>query len=123
MDYEYKVDVYGKPVARFSIGHEAIGLWLNEELSGNKCAIAELLEFIQQLEQRRINQHHIQGKEFQLRLSWDQVEVIALALGIDVDEDLPEDTHLYDQESFSECGLQDFKQAVQRWQAFIHSEV
>jgi len=32
---------------------------------------------------------------------------------------LPENTNLYDQESFSECGLQDFKQAVLMWQEFV----
>jgi len=123
MDYEYTIDEYGKVLARFSIGHEAIGLWFTEELAKDRHAIAELLDRIRQLEERKINRFDIQGREFQLRLNWDQIEVIALALGIEVDEELPESTNLYDQESYSECGLQDFKQAVLRWEEFVLSKL
>ena len=123
MDYEFTLDEYGKILAQFSIGHEAIGLWFSEELASNQMAIAELLDRIQALEQRKISQFRIQGSEFQLRLNWDQIEVLALVLEIDVDEELPESTHLYDQESYSECGLQDFKQAVLRWQEFVCSNI
>jgi len=123
MDYEYTIDEYGKVLARFSIGHEAIGLWFTEELAKDRHVIAELLDRIRQLEERKINRFDIQGREFQLRLNWDQIEVIALALGIEVDEELPESTNLYDQESYSECGLQDFKQAVLRWEEFVLSKL
>jgi uncharacterized protein YacL (UPF0231 family) len=101
MDYEYTIDEYGQLNAHFSIGYEALGI----------C--------IDQLEHRKKSSFHLEGKEFQLRLNYDGVEVVALALGIDVDEALPENTNLYDQESFSECGLQDFKQAVLMWQEFV----
>ena len=121
MDYEFTLDEYGKVLAQFSIGHEAIGLWFSEELASNQVTISELLARIHELEQRKISQFRIQGREFQLRLSWEQIEVLALALEIDVDEELPESTHLYDQESYAECGLQDFKQAVLRWQEFVCS--
>ena len=119
MDYEYTVDEYGKLSAQFSIGYEAMGLWFNEEIESNQTIISDLLNRINQLEQRKKSYFHIEGKEFQLRLNWDGVEVLALALGIEVYEELPESTHLYDQESYSECGLQDFKQAVLMWQAFV----
>ena len=121
MDYEYTVDEFGQLSAQFSIGYEAMGLWFNEELESNLTAISELLKQIHQLEERKKSHFHIEGKEFQLRLNWDGVEVLALALGIEVYEELPESTHLYDQESFSECGLQDFKQAVLTWQEFVQT--
>jgi len=119
MDYEYTIDEYGQLNAQFSIGYEAMGLWFNEEIESNQAVISDLLERIHQLEQRKISHFHKEGKEFQLRLNWDGVEVLALALGVEVYEELPESTHLYDQESFSECGLQDFKQAVITWQEFV----
>lgn len=120
MDYEFTIDDYNKPVARFSIGHEALGRWLTEELCGNNIAIAELLDCVRQLEQHEILQHQVVGKEFQLRLNREYIEVIALALDFDVDEELPENTSLYDQESYAECGIQDFKQALLDWQTFVH---
>ena len=121
MDYEFTRDEYGKVFAQFSMGHEAIGRWFSQELGTDQAALVELLERIDALEQRKIGQHRIEGDEYQLRLNWDQIEVLAMALEIDVDEELPESTNLYDQELFSECGLQDFKQAVLRWQEFIIS--
>lgn len=119
MDYDFTIDEQLSPVAQFSIGHEAIGLWFTEELSNNKRAIAELLDMIRQLEQHTIFQYHTQGKTFQLRLNTEQAEVIALALEIDIDEELPEQTELYDQESYAECGISDFKQALLDWEFFI----
>ena len=119
MDYEYTIDEYGKLNAQFSIGYEALGLWFNEEIKSNPNTISELLNCIVQLEQRQKTSFQIEGREFQLRLNTDGVEVVALALGIEIYEELPESTHLYDQESFSECGLQDFKQAVLKWQEFV----
>lgn len=119
MDYEYTIDEFGQLNAQFSIGYEALGLWFNEEIESNTVTIADLLDRIEQLEQRKKDTFHIEGKEFQLRLNQDGIEVVALALGFDVDEALPENTNLYDQESFSECGLQDFKQAVLMWQEFV----
>ncbi|MFT5717130.1 MAG: hypothetical protein ACJAWS_001232 [Oleiphilaceae bacterium] len=119
MDYEYTIDEYGQLNADFSTGYEALGIWFNEEIESNSNSISDLLVRIDQLEQRKKSSFHLEGKEFQLRLNYDGVEVVALALGIDVDEALPENTNLYDQESFSECGLQDFKQAVLMWQEFV----
>ncbi len=121
MDYDFTTDEYNNPVAEFSLGHEAIGCWLTDELGIDQQAIAELLQVIQRLEQRSILQHQVVGREFQLRMSHDHVEVIALALDIDIDidETLPENTNLYDQESYAECGMDDFKQAILEWQQFV----
>lgn len=119
MDYEYTVDEFGQLSAQFSIGYEALGLWFNEELCFDKEKISNLLNQTNLLEKRKIQPFHIDGKEFQLRVSGEGVEVVALALGIEVYEELPESTNLYDQESYSECGLQDFIQALKMWQDFV----
>jgi len=119
MDYKFSTDEYNRPLAEFTMGHEAIGRWFSEELGRDKLRIEALLDIIQQLEQRRIIQHQIIGSEFQLRLHQDEIEVVALSLDIDVDEELAEDMNLYDEESYAECGLLDFKQAVTSWYEFI----
>lgn len=121
MDYEFSFDEYDKPVAEFSMGHEAMGSWFSDELGSNQQRIEELIEIIDQLINRRIEQRLIEGTEYQLRLNQEDAEVRALSLDIDIDEELPENTNLYDEESFSECGLEDFQQALQSWQEFILS--
>ena len=121
MDYEFSFDEYDKPVAEFSMGHEAMGSWFSDELGSNQQRIEELIEIIDQLINRRIEQRLIEGTEYQLRLNQEDAEVRALSLDIDIDEELPENTNLYDEESFSECGLEDFPQALQSWQEFILS--
>jgi len=122
MDYEFVFDDFAKPVAIFSIGHEAIACWFNEELDSLQT-INHLLGTLIRLEERVISQHHIQGREFQLRLSNDSAEVVANSLGFEVYEALPENTELYDQELQAECGLIDFKQALIGWQTFISEKL
>jgi len=121
MDYDFVVDDYGSPMAIFSVGHEAIGLWFREELGRDQSAIAALLENIDRVENRVLSQYQIQGKDFQLSLERTHISVVSFALHAEVDEPLPEDTNLYDQESSAECGLIDFKQALILWQDFIRS--
>lgn len=119
MDYEFSYDFLGQPVARFSMGHEAIGRWFSEELCNSLKRINELLNIIEQIEQRNINQRQIIGAEFELHIDINEVEIFAQALDFDHNEGLPEDTNLYDEESRSGCGLPDFKQALLSWKTFI----
>jgi hypothetical protein len=121
VDYDFTFDEYDKPVAEFSMGHEAIGTWFSDELGANQQRIDELVDIIDQLVHHRIQQRQIEGTEYQLRLNQENVEVIALSLGLEVDEELPEDTQLYDEESYAECGLEDFQEALISWQEFILS--
>lgn len=121
MDYDFTFDEYDKPIAEFSMGHEAIGAWFSDELGANQQRIDELIDILDQLIQHRIQQRLIEGAEYQLRLDQENAEVVALSLELDIDEELPEDTNLYDEESFAECGLEDFQQALVSWQEFILS--
>jgi uncharacterized protein YacL (UPF0231 family) len=121
VDYDFSFDEYDKPIAEFSMGHEAMGSWFSEELGANQQRIEEIIDIVDQLIHRRIQQRQIEGTEYQLRMGQEDVEVRALSLELDIDEELPEDTNLYDEESFSECGLEDFQQALISWQEFILS--
>lgn len=121
VDYDFSFDEYDKPVAEFSMGHEAMGSWFTDELGTNQQRIEELLDIIDQLINHRIEQRLIEGTEYQLRLNQEDAEVRALSLDIDIDEELPENTNLYDEESFSECGLEDFQQVLISWHEFIIS--
>jgi len=121
VDYDFTFDEYDKPIAEFSMGHEAIGSWFNDELGANQQRIEELVDIIEQLLSHRIQQRQVDGTEYQLRMNQEDVEVVALSLGLEVDEELPENTNLYDDESYAECGLEDFQQVLISWQEFILS--
>ncbi|SFG81285.1 YacL family protein [Neptunomonas qingdaonensis] len=119
MDYEFSIDELGRPRAKFSMGAEAIGRWFSEELSDDQQQINQLVAIVETLEQGTISDYQQSGKEFQLRLNQNEIEVVALALDLGFDDELPEETNLYDEESYAGCGLPDFKQALLSWQSFV----
>ena len=131
MDFEYKKDIYGQPVARFSMEHEVIGRWLTEEIGNNRPKIQQILTLIQQFELGSIGFKEITGLEFQLSISHIGVEIKALNLDMefidnfnsddygDNDDEQAEDGELYDKESYAECGLVDLKLALLSWQDYI----
>ncbi len=136
MDFEFRKNIDGQPTAKFSMEHEAIGLWLSEEISNNKSKIVQILTLIEQFEQGSIAFKEIIGTEFQLSISYIGVEIKALNLeayctnsGMDNfnnnefsenDDDCSEDAELYDKGSYAECGLHDFKIALLSWQEYIN---
>lgn len=119
MDYEFNIDNQGQAVASFSMGHEAIGRWLTDELGSNNAKIEELLDIVEKHEQKHLSKKDLRGKDFRLRINQDVVEVIAHSFGLEADEPLPEDTNIYDEAASAECGLMDFKQALLSWQEFV----
>lgn len=120
MDFEFTLDEYDRPVAEFSTGFEALGRWITEELAADQEAIDGLLDILQQVTDKRIASRQLFAEDMQLNINIVEVEVVALALGNEFDEQhLPENTHLYDDESHSICGLPDFLQAVLAWREFV----
>ena len=119
MDYQFKRDILGLPIAKFSMGHEAVGRWLTDELAGNKVRILSLIDIIEKIEQSKIGFRELTGSEFQISLSLSGVEINAITTDFDLGDFMLEKTHLYQEESFSECGLQDFKQAVLSWLDYV----
>ena len=117
MDYELHRDIYSLPQAELSMGHEALGLWLSEEVGTDQGLISTLLEKIEALQIQTCWEHHLPGREFMLTLNPDGVEVRAALLDDLADETADELSH-YDQESESHCGLDDFRQLLAAWQDF-----
>lgn len=119
MDYQFKKDLYGQPIAKFSMGHEAIGRWLSDELSNNQPIIQKLIDLISQIENGRVGFREINGAEFQLSISLSGVEVGPLESEHIEDNSLLQDHNLYEGESIAECGLFDFKEVLLSWQEFV----
>ena len=119
MDYEFTFDEYDRPIAEFSMEHYAIGQWLSHELGNNQQLLEEVLEGIEQLLAKRITHRQVDGREYLLRLSNEEAEIIDVALEHEDPDELPEDTHLYDDESYASRGLEDFKEMLESWSNFL----
>jgi uncharacterized protein YacL (UPF0231 family) len=119
MEFQFKKDILGQPIAEFTMGHEAIGRWFSDELGANLETTKNLLAVIENIETSIIGFREIKGAELLLTLSISGIEVTAINSDYELEEDFYEDAELYESEFFSECGLLDFKQAVLSWLEFI----
>ena len=121
MDYEFYHDDKNEPFAEFSMGHEAIARWINQEIGNNQDKATALLNTIEQLNSGKLPKYEQRGKELKLRIKNSEVSIIDC---IDnhhdkLDEDLRNGTSFYGQETNSECGLEDFKAALESWLEYI----
>lgn len=119
MDYQFTRNDQAEPIATFEMGAESLGHWFTEELRADQQKIIKLLDIIDQLEQHKISEYQLTGAEFNLDLNVNEVEVYACLMRNQMDEELPEDTNLYDQESITGCGLEDFKTVLLSWVKFV----
>ncbi|CAJ1913843.1 MULTISPECIES: YacL family protein [Aeromonas] len=121
MDYEFRRDPFGGYRARFSMGHEAIGQWLIDEVGKDEEKLDELFAIIDQLSSRTRTEYRLLGGDYSLLLTHEEAEVKANVLNIEQDEDL-DDLAYYDDEQLAMCGLEDFAQVLVSWRAFIRNE-
>lgn len=118
MDYELLRDHYGRYQATFSMGHEALGLWLTEELATDCQLLMLLLLKIMQIQKQQCWEYQKPGHEFMLTMNKDGVEIRAARLD-DEDDQAPDELEHYDQESQATCGLDDFRKILEDWKLFI----
>jgi len=92
---------------------------LNGEIGDDPNLVDSLLNEIQRVEERLTPEIQFQGREYRLTVRVDGIEVSALALLSDGEEELPEQTNWYDQELRAECGLEDFIDILDHWKHFV----
>lgn len=119
MNYKFRHDINGKPVAHFEMGGETFSRWFTDELSNDTTKISEILKAIDRLSSKQIKEFNLPGKDISLHIDVDEVEVRSKDLDYNAPDELPEGTELYDQESLSGCGLEDFLTVLESWQDFI----
>ncbi|AJC67635.1 MULTISPECIES: protein YacL [Dickeya] len=117
MDYEFLRDVTGQVVVRMSMGHEAVGHWLNEEVKGQQAVLDEVEAAVRELSGSE-RQWERAGHEYTLLLDSEEVMVRANQLAFETDE-LEEGMSYYDEESLSLCGLEDFLELLEKYRAFV----
>ncbi|VEB71899.1 Uncharacterised protein family (UPF0231) [Providencia rustigianii] len=117
MDYQFLKDITGSITAKFSMDHEAIGYWLNEEIKNDLSlldAIAENYELIKGTE----NQWEFIGHEYTLILDDEEVMIRANQLVFET-EGLEEGMSYYDNESIAFCGVDDFFGMLDDYREFV----
>lgn len=118
MEYEFRRDLMGRVEARFSMDHEAVGNWLMAELIPAPYKLAKLYDNITALKAGELWDVFLPGEEFNLKLTRSEAVVRSTALPEEDDEELEDEMSYYDQESMAQCGLDDFKDMLDAWQAF-----
>lgn len=106
MDYEFRRDITGQVYAQFSMQHEVIGYWLNEEIKGDLAKIALIQDQAKTLK----NNHdgwQLEGHEYTLWMDSEEVMVRANQIDFSGDE-MEEGMNYYDEESLAFCGVTDF---------------
>ncbi|EOD80481.1 hypothetical protein D515_00435 [Grimontia indica] len=120
MDYEFRRNTLDDSFhAELSMGHEALGRWLVDELGTDHDAIDEVLENLK-LVMEQGGEWTRSGKVFHLQLTQEEALVQANIVLEDSEEEMPDvDLHTYEEESVSLCGPEDLLLVLEAWQDFI----
>ena len=118
MDFQFSTN-FGEVTTHCSMGHEAFAHWLNIEVRSNPELINKVLSSLEQaLKLMPGEEISLIGSEYSLFISLD--EVVAKANHFTLTEDeLEEDFHYYDAESFAGCGREDFIHFINAYISFI----
>lgn len=122
MDYEFVAGADGRLVAKLSMGQEAIGHWINDELGTDLARLDSMLSAIGRLQQGEEEQLRFPGQVYSLLMGDDEVEVMANVVNFTFPEELEADMAYYDDEQMAGCGLDDFQSLLQAWRAFVAEE-
>ena len=120
MEYRFRKDTLNDSYrVDFSMGHEAFGNWLVVEIGANKALVRQVIGRIGAIKGKNNTEELIEGRDFSLILTPDDAIIRANSLSIDSALPEGEDLNHYDQESISECGLEDFESMLESWLDFI----
>jgi len=119
VDFTVGRDELGRCFAEFSMGQEAFGRWLADELGEDSIQLRRIFDAVEQLRERRIGEFVLDGSTFRLELDREEARVRAHCLvdeALDVDA---EDLDFYDDELQAGCGLDDFLDVLLAWRELI----
>lgn len=117
MDYEFLRDVTGQVIVRFSMGHEAIGHWINEEVKGDFNLLDRIEAGAAEVKGSE-RQWQLEGHEYTLLMDGEEVMIRANQLEFEGDE-MEEGMNYYDEESLSFCGVEDFLLVLKAYRSFM----
>lgn len=117
MDYQFSHDMAGSVSASFSMDHEAVGYWLNEEVKGDLSLLDTIEENYERLKGSE-KQWELIGHEYTLLLDDEEVMIRANLLSFET-EGLEEGMSYYDNESIAFCGVDDFILMLKDYREFV----
>ncbi|KLU16422.1 MULTISPECIES: YacL family protein [Xenorhabdus] len=117
MEYEFMQDIAGQVTTSFSMDHEAIGHWLNEEVKGDLRVLDKIIVALQEIKGSE-RQWQLAGHEYTLLMSEDEIMIRANQLQFDT-EVIEEGMSYYDNESLAFCGTDDFIKMLGDYREFI----
>ncbi|MBO1518135.1 YacL family protein [Oceanisphaera pacifica] len=118
MEFEFFRDLNGHHRARFSMGHEAMGQWLTDEV--NVAETTELLTVIAKLTAGELQEFKKNYAECSLLLTQDEAELSAHSLNFE--SELEDGMAYYDDELYAGCGLDDLARVLEQWQDFCTNQ-
>ncbi len=122
MEFEFiKNSFTGEYLVRCEMGQEVIARLLQEEISTSDRTIMEITALLTQAAQFSGNEFKWQGKEISLSVVDSEVHVYENSLAFDSLMEMDEEFSVYESESYSECGLEDFRSVLAQWERFIHN--
>lgn len=117
MEYEFLRDITGTTRVRMSMGHEAIGQWINEEAADNIALLTQVEQAIDAVKGSERQWQHI-GNEYTIMVDKEEVMVQANQL-LFINDELEEGMVYYDEESLAMCGTDDFLSLINAYRAFV----
>lgn len=122
MDYEFRKDLFlGEYHADFSMEHQIVGRWLESEIGTDRTKIDHALSMLKKAQDAPFRTLNLLGREVSIIIHDGEVTIQENVLGMaDVDE-LEENFSIYESESSSQCGLEDFNAMLVQWAEFVTS--
>lgn len=121
MEYDFYREADGSFDVKMSMGHEAFGNWMVENLT-DQASCAELLVTIAEAGKTSLEIKSRTG-HYQLNVGDGEVHIRADALDAHTPEEIEESSYshlaFYDEEMTAECGLEDFVPLIKDWALFI----
>ncbi|MDX7992285.1 YacL family protein [Xenorhabdus littoralis] len=117
MEYEFMQDVTGQVTTSFSMDHEAIGHWLNEEVKDDLSKLDKISLALDDIKGSE-RQWQLTGHEYTLLMSEGEIMIRANQLQFDT-EMVEEGMSYYDNESLAFCGTDDFIDMLADYRKFI----
>lgn len=118
MEFEFRRELGGEPQAQLSMGHEAFGRFLNDECR-DRAVIGRIRQGLSSVQTGQCREFQFEGREQLLLVEEDAVTIRDHQMGLDDDHELDPELNLYDAESESQCGPEDFEALLISWQIFF----
>ncbi|ARD23683.1 YacL family protein [Shewanella japonica] len=120
MEYEFRRNsLDGTVFAEFSMEHAILGRFFAEQLATDVNRCEAILAQIELIRASKKNEWLMQREDLAMVIDSEQVRVFVNAIDFDEDFELEESMSMYDAESESFCGLEDFETALKSWISFI----